>query len=125
MSTPKCLLVIDDEDPIREIVKACLEDIGGWQALTASRGQQGLDLARSRPVDAILLDISMPDLDGYQIYQQLQHHPQTQTIPVILLTARVLPEDRCRFQQMGVAGTIIKPFNPIEICNQIASLLQW
>jgi CheY-like chemotaxis protein len=64
-------------------------------------------------------------MDGTQLYEQLQSNPMTRTIPVILLTAKVLPSDRARFAEMGVAGIITKPFNPMMICHQIADILGW
>jgi CheY-like chemotaxis protein len=125
MSPLRRVLIIDDEPDIREIVKAVLEDLVGWQTLTAESGEVGLTLARTEPLDVLLLDISMPDIDGFELYQQLRQDPNAQTIPVVLLTAKVLPSDRRRFLDMGVAGVITKPFNPMRLANQIAQLLGW
>lgn len=125
MPEPKQILIIDDEDSIREIVKACLEDIGGWQTVTADSGQAGLIAARQHTFDAILLDISMPDTDGFEIFEQLQQATGGQSAPVILLTAKVLPEDQARFNTMAIAGIIHKPFNPLTLSRQIARLLGW
>jgi CheY-like chemotaxis protein len=121
--TTKRILVIDDEERIREIVCACLEDLEGWEAIVASSGEEGLAKAESESLDAILLDVSMPDMDGFTFFQRLQENPATQSIPVILLTAKVLPSDLRRFAQMGVAGVITKPFNPIALSAQIAEIL--
>lgn len=125
MTPTKQILVIDDEESIREVVRACLEDIGGWQACLADSGQTGLAAASGHSFDAILLDISMPDLDGFEIFRRLQQQPDAHAIPVVLLTAKVLSEDRDRFQRMGVAGVITKPFNPITLCQEVSALLGW
>ncbi|MBE9050671.1 response regulator [Nostocales cyanobacterium LEGE 11386] len=123
----KQVLIVDDEERIRELVQACLEDLGGWDTLTAASGQEGLNIAQtaSSHVDAILLDISMPDMDGFAVYEQLQANAATQSIPVILLTAKVLPSDRARFAQMGIAGIITKPFEPTTISEELANILGW
>lgn len=67
----------------------------------------------------------MPDMDGLSVLAALQAHPATQTIPVILLTAKVLPSDRRQFANLSIAGMIAKPFNPLELHHQMAALLHW
>lgn len=121
----KRILIVDDEERIREVVRACLEDLGGWEALTAQSGEEGLYKAQTETLDAILLDVSMPDLDGLTFFQRLQKNSTTQAIPTILLTAKVLPDDQAQFSQIGVAGVITKPFDPITICEQVAQILGW
>ncbi|MGG6239747.1 response regulator [Nodosilinea sp. AN01ver1] len=121
----KRVLIVDDEDDIRDIVQAALEELAGWQTLGAGSGQKGLALAQQSKIDAILLDISMPNMDGFEIYRQLQTHPATQNIPVIVLTSKVLARDRARFTALQVAGLITKPFNPLTLAQQIADLLGW
>ncbi|PSN12610.1 two-component system response regulator [filamentous cyanobacterium CCT1] len=121
----KRVLIVDDEDDIRDIVQAALEELAGWQILGAGSGQEGLALAQQSAIDAILLDISMPDMDGFEIYRQLQTHPATQSIPVIVLTSKVLARDRARFTALQVAGLITKPFNPLTLAQQIVDLLGW
>ncbi|MEH2368664.1 response regulator [Nostoc sp.] len=121
----KKLLIVDDEERIRELVQACLEDLGGWDTLTAASGSEGLKIAQTEPIDAILLDVSMPDMDGFAVYKKLQANSATQGIPVILLTAKVQGSDRARFAQMGIAGIITKPFEPTSICNEVSEILGW
>jgi CheY-like chemotaxis protein len=121
----KQILVIDDEDSLRDLACICLADLGGWQASAAASGREGLDKAAASTFDAILLDVSMPDMDGFQCYEQLRANSTTQTVPIVLLTAKVLPDDRARFAQMNIAGVITKPFNPTTLCNEIAELLNW
>ncbi|MBD2517831.1 response regulator [Nostoc sp. FACHB-973] len=121
----KRLLIVDDEERIRELVQACLEDLGGWDTLTAASGEEGLKIAQTKPIDAILLDVSMPDIDGFAVYEKLQENSVTQRIPVILLTAKVQGSDRARFAQMGIAGIITKPFEPTSICDEVTKILGW
>ena len=121
----KRILVIDDEPSIQTIVKISLEKFGGWEVLTASSALDGLKIAQSQPLDAILLDVSMPNIDGFQCFEKLRSQPSTQIIPVILLTAKVLPSDRKRFDEIGVNGVILKPFNPVTVWQDVAALLHW
>ncbi|HEY9615716.1 MAG TPA: response regulator [Microcoleaceae cyanobacterium] len=117
------ILVVDDEDRIREIVRACLEDLGDWTVDTAASGSEGILKATSASFDAILLDVSMPDMDGVTFFGRLQMSPVTQSIPVILLTAKVLPADKAQFAEMGVAGVISKPFDPITLSDEVTQIL--
>lgn len=121
----KRILVVDDEKDIRKVVQIALEKFAGWQTVLAESGQMGLEKARMGHFDAILLDVSMPDIDGFQFYEALQQAAATRAIPVVLLTAKVLPRDRKRFDEMGIAGVITKPFNPVSIWQDIAHLLGW
>lgn len=121
----KRILVIDDEVDIREVVCLALEEFGGWHTDSAEGGLEGIQKALSVPWDGILLDVSMPDMDGVTVYNRLQANPKTQVIPVILLTAKVLPTDRDLFATLGIAGVIAKPFDPVTVWEQVAQLLGW
>lgn len=121
----KRILIVDDEHDIRRVVQISLEKFAGWHTIAAESGQDGLLKARTESLDAILLDVSMPDMDGFQFFDHLQSDAKTQSIPVVLLTAKVLPSDRQRFATMGVAGVITKPFNPMTIWSQVAEILNW
>jgi DNA-binding response OmpR family regulator len=121
--TSKQILVIDDEDDIRQLIQACLEIMGGWEVLTATSGNQGLILAQSSQPDAILLDVMMPDMDGLTTFQKLQANHTTKHIPVILLTARGRTNNEHLFNNLGVKGIISKPFNPQKLAVQVAAAL--
>jgi CheY-like chemotaxis protein len=125
MATAKRILVIDDEDDIREIAQISLEMVANWQVLTASSGNEGLTKARNEQLDAILLDVMMPDMDGPSTFQKLQADVTTQHIPVLLLTAKVQAIDRRRFADLGVKGVISKPFDPLKLANEVAEILGW
>lgn len=123
--THRKILIVDDEDRLRELVQACLEDLAGWETLTAASGEECLQLLQTESVNAILLDVSMPGMDGIALYERLQIDPTTQTIPVILLTAKVLPSDRAKFVELGVTGIISKPIEPLTLIAEIAEILHW
>lgn len=119
------ILVIDDEDDIREVAQLCLEMVGGWEVLTAGSGSEGLTQAVAEQPDAILLDVMMPNMDGLATLRHLQANIVTQHIPVILLTAKVQSADQHRFAELGVTAMIVKPFNPLNLASQVAKALGW
>jgi CheY-like chemotaxis protein len=121
----KRLLIVDDEERIREVVRACLVKLAHWEAMTAASGREAIQIAIAHQPDAILLDVSMPGMDGIETLQQLQNNPQTQAIPVIFLTAKVQPTEQAEYQKLGVAGLIVKPFDPVQISKEISRLLGW
>ena len=121
----KCILLIDDEEDIREIAQLSLEMAAHWQVVTASSGTDGISQAKDQQPDAIILDVMMPDMDGFTTFQHLQADPISRSIPVILLTAKVQPADRKKFQALGVAGCITKPFDPVSLAQQVADILGW
>ena len=121
----KRILFIDDELHVRQVVKACLEVLGGWKVLLAASSQEGLVLAMSEKPDAILLDVMMPEMDGLDLLQLLKVNPITQSIPVVFLTARLSLTEPQRFQELGVKGAIAKPFNSLTLVPQIAKALGW
>lgn len=121
----KRILVIDDELNLCIIIQACLQNLGGWETLTALSAQEGLAIAQTQHPDAILLDVMMPDMDGLTLFQELQNSSATSTIPVIFFTAKVQSTDLDQFAKLGVAGVIAKPFDPLTLAKQVASTLGW
>jgi CheY-like chemotaxis protein len=118
-------LVVDDEDDIREIAQISLEALGGWEVLTASCGAEGLATAAAEQPDVILLDVMMPDMDGPTTFRWLRAEPATQSIPVVLLTAKVRASDREMFADLGVDGVLSKPFDPVTLSDEITAALGW
>lgn len=123
--TTKRILVVDNEQYIQEVTKICLETVAGWEVETASSGQEGIIKAEAYQPDAILLDVMMPAMDGIATFEKLQGNPVTKAIPVILLTAKIQASDRRRYAQMGMISAIAKPFNPLELADQVAVALGW
>lgn len=119
------LLLIDDEDDIREVASLSLEMTHGWKITTANGGAAGIAVATAVRPDAILLDGMMPDMDGPGTFRVLQSLEATRAIPVIFLTAKVQPADRDTFMGLGARGIIAKPFDPLTLGEQITALLSW
>jgi CheY-like chemotaxis protein len=121
----KRILIIDDDDDIREVAALTLEMVAGWQVVTANSGANGIQTAQSENPDAILLDVMMPGMDGPTTFQELQKIPLTAKIPVILLTAKVQGADQKRFAALGVAAILFKPFDPLTLAQQMSEALGW
>jgi CheY-like chemotaxis protein len=121
----KRVLIVDDEDDIREVAQVSLELVGGWEVLTARSGSDGIQCAQTQRPDAILLDVMMPGLDGPTTFEHLQADPVTRDIPVLLLTAKVQTADRARFDSLGVQGVLAKPFDPLKLPAEVAQALGW
>jgi CheY-like chemotaxis protein len=124
-SMKRRILIIDDEDDIRQVAALSLETVADWEVVMASSGAHGILLAQTDHPDAILLDVMMPEMDGPTTFQELQRIPQTASIPVLLLTAKVQAADQQSFAHLGVAGVLFKPFDPLTLSDQIAVVLGW
>lgn len=119
------VLVVDDDDAIREVAQTSLELVGGWEVEVASNGLEAVDLCSADPPDAVLLDVMMPTMDGPTTFARLHADPRTRDVPVVLLTAKVQPAERRRWEDLGVAGVLAKPFDPLALPGQVAALLGW
>lgn len=119
------ILIIDDEDDIREVAALSLESVAGWDVMGAASGAEGIARAAECQPDAILLDVMMPEMDGPTTFRELRKNPATAHIPVLLLTAKVQSSDQRTFNGLGVQAILLKPFDPLKLSAQIASALGW
>ena len=120
----KRILVVDDEDYIREVIKISLETMTNWEITLAESGAEGVKVAADIQPDVILLDMMMPGMDGLTTLEKLKTQSDTQAIPVILLTANRQSFDPGA-PQSGLKGTIAKPFEPLLLAEQVGALLGW
>jgi len=116
------ILVIDDTPGNLSLLNQLLRE--HYRVRLANSGPRGLELAALAPPDLILLDIMMPDMDGYQVFQRLQSDPATRRIPVIFLTAKVGAEDEERGLAMGAVDFIHKPIAPSVVLARVRTHLQ-
>jgi CheY-like chemotaxis protein len=119
------ILIIDDEDDIREVAAMSLETVAGWEVMVANSGAQGLTRAAMYKPDAILLDVMMPGMDGPTTFRELRKNPATAKIPVLFLTAKVQAADRARFSDLGIQAVLVKPFDPLTLSTQVKNALGW
>ena len=115
-------LIVDDEAPIRLLCKVNLE-AEGIEVLEAGDGVSGLEVARKDKPDAILLDVMMPGLNGWNVAEQLLADEATSAIPIIFLTARADLRDRVRGMDAGGLDYITKPFNPLELAKLVREVV--
>jgi DNA-binding response OmpR family regulator len=118
------VLVVDDEPDIRELIQLNLE-MAGYRVITAADGRQALAAVEREPPDAILLDLMMPEVDGWGVIDQLKAHSRRDLseIPVFMVTARAEPENRVRGGIEGALRYITKPFDPAELPDMIADAI--
>ncbi|HOT92747.1 MAG TPA: response regulator [Anaerolineae bacterium] len=122
METNRILIVDDDVDALR-LVGIMLER-EGFQILAAASGQQAIDKALEEKPDLIILDVMMPDIDGYQVAMQLRKHPATQDIPILMFTAKTAVNDKVAGFQAGADDYLTKPVHRAELITRIQALLQ-
>jgi two-component system, OmpR family, alkaline phosphatase synthesis response regulator PhoP len=117
------ILIIDDEESIQTVVKFGLTLTTPWEVFTASSGAEGIAKAQLENPDVILLDVMMPEMDGISTFRELQRQENTQHIPVIFLTAKAQASEKRMFTDVGVDGVITKPFNAMDLAQQIIGVL--
>ncbi len=118
------VVCIEDEPEMIELVKLILEK-KGVEVIGAPGGREGLEvIARERP-DLVLLDLMMPDMDGWEVYQQMKARPEMQNIPVIVVTAKAQSIDKVLGLHIAkVDDYITKPFGPTELAESVRRVLQ-
>lgn len=115
----RSVLYVDDDPDICAVVQATLSLIGKFSVDVAGSGDMAIRLAVQRQPDLILMDVMMPDLDGPSTLRHLRADPRTAVIPIIFLTAKVLPGEVAQLTQLGALGVIAKPFDPTHLCANI------
>ena len=121
----RTVVVVDDEDDIREIAVLALEAVQGWTVHPVRSGQEAADVvARERP-DAVLLDVMMPGQDGPATLAELHRRDDTRDVPVVFLTAKTQAREVEELRAMGAAGVLAKPFDPMTLGAQLEQLLGW
>ncbi len=116
----KTILVVDDEKRILSLLKAYLEQ-QGFQVVTAVNGQEAVYTARHEKPDLIILDIMMPEMDGYEFMRQ---HRKERETPIILLTAKVDEDDKVLGLELGADDYVTKPFSPRELTSRVRAVLR-
>lgn len=117
------VLVVEDNDMNMQLVEYLLEE-GGYQIVKAASGEEALSIARGdTPVDLILMDIHLPDMDGLSVIREMKNHARTSAIPILALTAHAMRGDRDRFLEAGCDGYISKPIDVKTFLTSIRSYL--
>jgi len=117
------ILLADDEPAIRTICKINLES-EGLSVVEATDGRTALEAVRDAQPELVLLDVMMPDVDGWQVAAELGQDPATREIPIVFLSARAAREDRARARELGAVGYIVKPFDPVALGASVREVLE-
>jgi CheY-like chemotaxis protein len=115
------VLVVDDSDAIRELIAVNLE-LEGYDVRSAGDGEQALEVVGQWRPDVITLDVVMPRLGGFETLERLRADPDTEHIPVVLVTGRAQAADRMRGEQLGADAYLAKPFEPAELVAVVGRL---
>lgn len=116
----KTILVVDDEERMARFVRLNLEH-DGFQVIEAYRGLQAIQSLRDRMPDLILLDVMMPDMDGFEVLETIREVSQ---VPVIMLTAKSEEDDRVHGLELGADDYVTKPFSPRELVSRVRAVLR-
>ncbi len=123
MNTKKHILCIEDEPEMIDLIRLILSR-RGFEVEGAAGGKEGLEKMRQNPPDLVLLDLMMPDMDGWEVYQQMKAGEKTRNIPVIVVTAKAQSIDKVLGLHIAkVDDYISKPFSPQELLNSVDKVL--
>ncbi len=114
------ILIVEDERRMARFIRMNLEH-DGFQVLEATRGQEGLDKLREELPDLILLDVMLPDIDGFEVLRRVR---EVSEIPVVMLTAKGEEDDRVRGLELGADDYVTKPFSPRELVSRVRAVLR-
>jgi CheY-like chemotaxis protein len=116
----RLILIVDDEPSVRAMVHASIRVRGtGYRVVEAGNATEAVAQAMQHRPDLVLLDVALPDHDGFWVCRTLKTTPETAHIPVVMLTAMSLPSDRDRAVQAGADGYVVKPFSPRALLQEI------
>ena len=124
MTELKRIMHVEDDRSIQAVAKVALEAIGGFQVLSCSGGQEALKNVLDFAPHFILLDVMMPDMDGPQTLERLRELINLEQIPVAFMTAKVQPNEIAHYLSLGAHDVIIKPFDPMQLANQVRAIWQ-
>ena len=117
------VVVIDDDPDLRTLIKLTLEFNAGWEVTTAADGSEGIEAVRREKPAAAIIDIMMPDMDGYEVCRHLKGDPETSSVPLVFLTARK-EHDEERIAAVGAKGVVVKPFDPDTLASELQAVLE-
>jgi two-component system, OmpR family, response regulator len=116
------VLYVDDDPDICSVVQATLRLVPGLDVQTADSGERAIEIAYDLRPDLVLMDVMMPGLDGPSTFKRMRESVLLSKIPVIFMTAKVLPAEIAQLLQLGAIGVIVKPFDPLKLYGELFSL---
>ena len=119
----KTVLLVDDDQNIRFVAQMSLEGLTPWEVIAAESGEDALKRVAEKTPDVILLDMMMPGMDGPATFAKLKERPELTSVPVIFMTAKVQTHEIEGYRQLGAAGVITKPFDPMSLADEIRQIV--
>ncbi len=116
------ILIVEDDPDIQTVARMSLETIGGFTVEACSSGREALEKAPAFQPDLIMLDVMMPEMDGPTTLKGLRADAALATTPVVFCTAKAMPSEVEQYKQMGSAGIIAKPFDPMTLADQVREI---
>jgi DNA-binding response OmpR family regulator len=116
------IFVVDDEPDVIELLRTILE-AEGFEVEATTDGRSALPRIVDRPPDLLLLDLMMPDMDGFELLKLVRQDPRGRDLRVLILSARTAPQDQLESLQLGANAYVFKPFSPRDLVRQVRSLL--
>ena len=120
-ATGGALLLVEDDDSIGRLVKQYLEQQDGWRVVWHRSGEEALSELRGHPVRVVVLDIGLPDIDGFEVCRRIRAGSK---VPIVMLTARDEEPDRVAGLELGADDYVSKPFSPRELSARIKAILR-
>lgn len=120
----KKLLYVEDDESIAEIAVMTLEELGGFDVRHCRSGQAALDCVEAFQPQMILMDVMMPGMDGPETFERLKQMPAAADIPLLFITAKAQVHEQQAYIDLGAAGVIVKPFDPMTLSDQIRDYWQ-
>lgn len=117
------IMMVDDDPCIRKVAQMSLSRVGKWAVVLADSGTKALELMTQTKPDVILLDVMMPGMDGPTTFKKLKESADITHTPVIFMTAKVLKQELESYCQLGAAGVITKPFDPMTLPHEIRNIV--
>ena len=116
------ILAVDDSASMRQMVAFTLKG-AGYDVIEATDGAEALKLARSQPVNLVITDVNMPNMDGIALIRELRALPSYRYTPLLMLTTESSPEKKQQGKAAGATGWIVKPFNPDQLLSTVRKVL--
>ena len=116
------ILVVDDDPTMVKLINVNLK-LNNYSVVEATSGEQALEVIEAEGLDLVVLDIMMPGVDGWEVLKRIRSNPETQEMPVILVTAKTQDSDVIRGWELGADEYVIKPFNPLLLVEVIKMVL--
>jgi two-component system, OmpR family, alkaline phosphatase synthesis response regulator PhoP len=117
------ILVVDDDPTMVKLINVNLK-LNNYSVVEATSGEQALEVVEAEGLDLVVLDIMMPGVDGWEVLKRIRSNPETQEMPVILVTAKTQDSDVIRGWELGADEYVIKPFNPLLLVEVIKMVLE-